>query len=102
MYQEKKTAGTQVSSEKPKTPAVIVPSQVRLERPSHSSSLQDPFISKGLSAVAAELQNFDCIFDELFGLMLEGESDSVAVSSTPRSYSPAVEVSDSDDEKGDQ
>lgn len=81
---------------------MIIHSQVRLERPSHSSSSQDRFISKGLSEVEAELQDFDRIFDELLGLMLEGESDSVAVSSTHRSYSPAVEVSDSDYEKGDQ
>jgi hypothetical protein len=102
MHREKKIAGTQVSSEKPKTPAVIVPSQVRLERHSHSSAH-----STGLSRVAAELQDLafqdsDALFEKWLGFTLGGEHASAAVSSTPRSYSPAVEVSDSDDEKGDQ
>jgi hypothetical protein len=97
IHREKKIAGTEVSSEKPKTPAVIVPSQVRLERPSHSSAP-----STGLSRVAAELQDSDTFFDKWFDFILERESASVAVSFTPRSYSPAVEVSGSDDEQGDQ
>ena len=102
IHREKKIAGIEAFSEKPKKPAVIVPSQVRLERPSHSSAP-----STELSRVAAELQDLafqdsDAFFEKWLDFTLGEEHASAAVSFTPRSYSPAVEVSDSDDEKGDQ
>ena len=106
-HKDKKTTGVEGSSEKPKNSPMIVPSQVHLGRPPQSSSSQEPFISTGLSRVAAELQDLafqdpKAFFDKWFDFILERESASAAVSSTHRSYSPAVEVSDSDDEQGDQ
>ncbi len=111
-HKDKKTTGVEGSSEKPMNLPMIVPSQVRLGRPPQSSAsstashhwdseLQQlcPFILAGRSAVNAELQDSGDPFNELLSFMDETKSASVDVSSPPRSYSPAVEVSDSDDEQ---
>ena len=102
---KKEEEGAKVSSqEKPKTSTVIVPSQVHLVLPSpssasqasHHSNIDNLNISEGSSADSND------IFAQWVRFINEEESVSAAVSPPPRSYSPAVEVRESEDEEKGQ
>ncbi len=113
LWREQRAGSAEVSSstDKPKKPSMIVPSQVRFERPSQASHPveipDDEFISGALLNIAARLQPFAFDGFDVAGELsrfMSGENASAAVSPSPRSYSPAVEIldSDSDVEQGDE
>ena len=92
-YKSKKAEGAKVSSHEEQRKQLIVPSQVHLGGPSRSSASQASHHSK--------IHNPD-IFAEWLSFINEEGSVSAAVSPPPRSYSPAVEVPESEDEEKGQ
>ena len=117
LWREQRAGSAEVSSstDKQKKPPMIVPSQVRFERPPQSSAssasrhveMPDPadFISGALLDIANRFQPFafrDFYVLAELSVFMSGENASAAVSPSPRIYSPAVEIPASDDEQGDE